>query len=100
MHRRTASQTPSMSSSRAMGHHRYPSSTHGPAPNKTVLLYLIDFLRPRKSRLRATFLCLSPPIVVTPYVCLVSPPALSPGHPYRSKLARLDDAWRKYALNS
>jgi len=72
-----------------MGH--YPP--HGPPSNRTVLPTLIDFLRPRKSRLRATFLCLLSLIIVTTYICLLSPSALSPDHflnPYLSKQPRGD----------
>jgi hypothetical protein len=89
-----------------MGHY----TSHGPAqpsasaPNKTLFLYLIDVLRPRKSRLRATFLCLFSLIILTTHVCLFSPPGLgfSPGHPlhpYRSKLNLIEESWRKYAPN-
>jgi len=76
------------------------TSSSASASNKTLFLHLIDFLRPRKARLRATFFCLFSLIVVTTYVCLVSPPVLSPGHPlhpYRSKLNRIDDSWRMFA---
>ena len=106
MHRRTASQRHVNSLSGiplAMGH--YTPHAHGTASassNKTLLLHLTDLLRPRKSRLRATFLCLFSLIILTSYVCLVSPPVLSPSHPlhpYRSKLNRLDDSWRKFAPN-
>jgi len=101
MHRRATSAATSqryVPIPRPMGH--YPPIGHGPVPsNKSLFLTLTDILRPRKARLRATFFCLFSLIIVTTYVCLVSPPALSPGHPYRSKLARLDESWRKFAPN-
>lgn len=87
-----------------MGHY----TSHGPAqpsasaPNKTLFLYLIDFLRPRKPRMRATFLCLFSLIILTTHVCLFSSHGLSLGHPlhpYRSKLNRIEESWRKYAPN-
>src|SRR5712691_1369212 len=101
MHRRSSSTAPSqryLTIPRPMSY--YPSHGHGPAhATKSLFLSLIDVFRPRKARLRATFFCLFSLIIVTTYVCLVSPPALSPGHPYHSKLARLDESWRKFAPN-
>lgn len=101
MHRRATSAATSqryVPIPRPMSH--YPPIAHAPVPsNKSLFLSLTDIFRPRKARLRATFFCLFSLIIVTTYVCLVSPPTLSPGHPYRSKLARLDESWRKFAPN-
>ena len=101
MHRRTASATPSqryLAIPRLMGYYP-PHPHHGPSHSNSLFLSLIDIFRPRKARLRATFFCLISLIIITTYVCFVSPPALSPGHPYHSKLARLDESWRKFAPN-
>ena len=103
MHRRAASHRHgSTTMSLDTGHYTPYGPASPSASKKTLFLYLIDFLRPRKTRLRATFLCLFSLIVLTTYVCLVSPPAFSrddPLHPYRSKLSLLDDSWRKFAPN-
>ena len=102
MHRRATSAATSqryLPIPRPMGHYP-PLGGHGTAPShQSLFLTLTDIFRPRKARLRATFFCLFSLIIVTTYVCFVSPPALSPGHPYRSKLARLDESWRKFAPN-
>jgi hypothetical protein len=100
MHRRAASTNPSqryLAIPRLMSYH--PSHAHSPSNSNTLFLSLIDIFRPRKARLRATFFCLFSLIIITTYVCLVSPRALSPGHPYHSKLGRLDESWRKFAPN-
>jgi len=49
----------------------------GPAPNTSLIPWLIDSLHPRKVRFRATLLCLFSLISLTAYVCLISSPALS-----------------------
>ncbi|KAI9457893.1 hypothetical protein F5148DRAFT_1151110 [Russula earlei] len=62
--------------------------------------WLIEFFHPRRSRLRATLLCLVSLLILTTYVCLISSPVLSPGHllnPYSSKHHNLADTWRKLA---
>ncbi|KAI9449452.1 hypothetical protein BJY52DRAFT_1206373 [Lactarius psammicola] len=80
-----------------LGHHL---SAFGPStPNTGILAGLIDLFFPRKSRQRATILCLLSLVIVTTYVCLVSPPALAPGHSphrhHRHHHASAEDAWRQ-----
>ncbi|KAI0292688.1 hypothetical protein B0F90DRAFT_1811901 [Multifurca ochricompacta] len=84
--------------SRSLGPHPSfdPIST-----NTSILPSLLDFFHPRKSRQRATILCLLSLVIITTYVCLVSPPVLTPGYPphphYSIKHAYAEDAWRKLA---
>ncbi|KAI0247292.1 hypothetical protein BJV78DRAFT_1276947 [Lactifluus subvellereus] len=84
--------------------HHFPSlASLNPAPttNPSIFVTLLEFFHPRKSRQRATFLCLVSLVIVTTYICLVSPPALSPGYGphshHRTKLAHAEDTWRKLA---
>jgi len=103
MHRRAASQRHGMPSVAVAGH--FPSlSPHGTTTTTTTPLFpwLIEFFHPRKSRLRATLLCLVSLVIVTLYVCIVSPPVLSPRHPlhpyhFNYKPHHLQDTWRKLA---
>jgi hypothetical protein len=103
MHRRAASQRHRNSTGIPfpMGYYTtHGTSSSASASNKTLFLHLITFLRPRKTRLRATFFCLFSLVVLTTYVCLISPPVLFPSHPlhpYRAKLERIDDSWRMFA---
>ena len=69
-----------------------PIRSLGPAPNTSLLPWLIDSLHPRKVRLRATLLCLFSLISLTAYICLISPPALS-----LSRSHHHPHAWRNLA---
>lgn len=65
-------------------------------PGTGILAGFIDLFFPRKSRQRATILCLMSLVIVTTYVCLVSPPALAPGQsPHRHHPPSAEDAWRQ-----
>jgi len=60
-----------------MGNLQIPSLGPTPKVSPFPWLGLVDFLHPRKFRLRATLLCLFSLISLTTYICLISPPALS-----------------------
>ena len=86
----------------------YPLGPHlspfGPStPTTGFLAGFVDLFYPRKSRQRATVLCLFSLVVLTTYVCLVSPPALVPGHPphppHRPHHPGSEDAWRQLVEN-
>ncbi|KAH9032449.1 hypothetical protein EDB85DRAFT_1955856 [Lactarius pseudohatsudake] len=99
MHRRTASQR-HLSESGMPPHPLGPHLSFGPStPSTGVLAAFIDLFFPRKSRQRATVLCLLSLVIVTTYVCLVSPPALAPGQSphrhHRHSHAAAEDAWRQ-----
>jgi hypothetical protein len=103
MHRRTASQRhlsqsgmPHPSGLPSLGSLN-PVSTSSPS----ILVSLFEFFHPRKTRQRTTILCLVSLVIVTTYICLVSPPILSPGYAThlhtRPKFAYAEDTWRKLA---
>jgi hypothetical protein len=98
MHRRNSLRHLSESGMSHLGphlSHLSPSST-----NTGILAGFIDIFFPRKSRQRATVLCLMSLVVLTTYVCLVSPPALSPGQsPHRHRHPSPEDAWRQLVEN-
>ena len=100
MHRRTASQRQS-----GMPHPLGPHLSHfGPSSSTGFLAGFIDLFFPRKSRQRATILCLFSLVILTTYVCLVSPPALVPGHPPHPPHRPphhpgAEDAWRQLVEN-
>lgn len=105
MHRRAASQRHGMPRVMAVGHipsldpvpsaHTYTYSPSPAFPSK-----FFEFFHPRKSRLRATVLCLVSLVILTTYVCFVSPPILAPGHPLNPYRATHRDSWRKFAANA
>jgi len=103
MHRRAASQRHGMSPVAVVGHFPSLSPHHGTTTTTTSTTspfpWLLEFFHPRKSRLRATLLCLVSLVIVTLYVCIVSPPVLSAHHPYHFKHKRphFQDTWRKLA---
>lgn len=104
MHRRTASQrhqNPSGMPSPLVPYLPSLASLNPPSTtDPTSFVGIFEFFHPRKSRQRATFLCLVSLVIITTYICLVSPPALSPGYdhgPHRMKLAYAEDTWRKLA---
>ncbi|KAI0290398.1 hypothetical protein B0F90DRAFT_1786698 [Multifurca ochricompacta] len=102
MHRRTASQRHLPPDSGGMSRSLGPHPSFDPiSTNTSILPSLLDFFHPRKSRQRATILCLLSLVIITTYVCLVSPPVLTPGYPphphYSIKHAYAEDAWRKLA---
>jgi glutaredoxin-related protein len=85
-----------------MSHPLGPLSHFGPStPSTGMLAGFIDLFFPRKSRQRATVLCLFSLVVLTTYVCLVSPPALVPGHPPHPPHHHhgAEDAWRQLVDN-
>ncbi|KAI0267008.1 hypothetical protein BC834DRAFT_823062 [Gloeopeniophorella convolvens] len=71
----------------------------GPPPSASAISAgLADLLHPRKSRQRATILCLLSLVAVTAYVCLVSQPALAPAlSSHHGTPAGAEDAWLKWA---
>lgn len=78
--------------SHPLGPHLFAPSTQSTG----ILAGFIDLFFPRKSRQRATILCLMSLVILTTYVCLVSPPALAPGQsPHRHHHPSAEDAWRQ-----
>jgi hypothetical protein len=66
------------------------------SPDSSILVNIVERFHPRKSRQRTTVLCLVSLIVITTYICLVSPPLFSPAL-HRQRLAHAEDTWRKLA---
>jgi hypothetical protein len=108
MHRRTASQRFLSQSGmpRPSGTPHFPSLgslNPATATNPSIFVTLLEFFHPRKSRQRATILCLVSLVIVTTYVCFVSSPTLSPGYAayshHHMKLSHPEDTWRKLAAN-
>ncbi len=93
MHRRTLSQRHLSESGMSL----LPLGSHLSPPTVSAGLFagFIDLLFPRKSRQRATLLCLFSLVAITTYLCLVSPPNLGPGYsPHRHHHPGAEDAWR------
>lgn len=95
MHRRTASQRhlTETGMSHSLGPHL--SQFAPSSPSNGILANFIDLFFPRKSRQRATLLCLMSLVVLTTYICLVSPPTLAPGQSPHRHHHSAEDAWRQ-----
>ena len=95
MHRRTASQRhlTETGMSHSLGPHL--SQFAPSSPSNGILANFIDLFFPRMSRQRATLLCLMSLVVLTTYICLVSPPTLAPGQSPHRHHHSAEDAWRQ-----
>ena len=99
MHRRNSLRHLSESGMSHLGPHLSHLSPSN-SSSTGILAGFIDIFFPRKSRQRATVLCLMSLVVLTTYVCLVSPPILSPGQsPHRHRHPSPEDAWRQLVEN-
>jgi hypothetical protein len=103
MHRRTSSQRHLSQSGmpRPTGpsyFHPLGSLGQTTSTDSSIFVNIIEHFHPRKTRQRTTVLCLVTLIIITSYICLVSPPLFSPGAGlHRPNLAHAEDTWRKLA---